>query len=82
MRNSKVNEWNSVIKGPKLDLASISWDFNDSVSSIKVPSGMQVEVYTDDNFGGSKWTFTADNANFGSAGCNDVMSSVKIIINK
>jgi alpha-L-fucosidase len=54
---------------------------NDSVSSIRVPSGLQVVVYANDNFSGSNWTFTADNANFGSAGCNDVMSSVKIINN-
>ncbi|MDP4179717.1 MAG: alpha-L-fucosidase [Bacillota bacterium] len=52
---------------------------NNSVSSIKVPYGFQVEVYDGDNFGGTKWTFTNDSANFGSAGCNDVMSSVKII---
>jgi alpha-L-fucosidase len=51
---------------------------NDSVSSIKVPNGMQVEVYADDNFNGNKWIFTADNPNFGSTGCNDVMSAVKI----
>ncbi len=52
---------------------------NNSVSSIKVPKGMKVEVYNDDNFGGTKWTFTSDNANFGAAGCNDAMTSVKII---
>ncbi|MDP4179718.1 MAG: alpha-L-fucosidase [Bacillota bacterium] len=54
---------------------------NNSVSSIKAPSGLSVEVYDGDNFSGTKWTFTSDNSNFGSAGCNDVMSSVKIINN-
>jgi hypothetical protein len=44
-----------------------------------VPSGIRVEVYADDNFGGTQWIFTADNSNFGTAGCNDEMSSVKII---
>ena len=52
---------------------------DNSVSSVIVPSGIRVEVYADDNFGGSQWIFTSDTANFGSAGCNDVMSSVKII---
>lgn len=52
---------------------------NNSVSSIKVPDGMTVEVYNDDNFGGTKWTFKADSANFGNAGCNDAMTSVKIL---
>lgn len=54
---------------------------NDWVSSVKVPSGYTVEVYADDNYGGTKWTFTADNPNFGNSGCNDVMSSVKVINN-
>ncbi|MDP4179713.1 MAG: alpha-L-fucosidase [Bacillota bacterium] len=54
---------------------------NNSVSSIRVPSGMQVEVYDGDNFSGTKWIFNADNTNFVSAGCNDLMSSVKIISN-
>jgi hypothetical protein len=51
---------------------------NDSISSIKVPNGLQVEVYSNDNFSGNKWTFTSDTPNFGSIGCNDVMSSVII----
>ncbi|MBK1811899.1 hypothetical protein JHL18_14855 [Clostridium sp. YIM B02505] len=51
---------------------------NDWVSSIKVQSGVTVEVYQDDNFLGTKWTFTADEANMVNRGCNDAMSSVKI----
>jgi alpha-L-fucosidase len=51
---------------------------DNSISSVRVPSGIQVQVFADDNFGGSSWTFTADTPNFGTAGCNDVMSSVKI----
>ena len=48
------------------------------VSSVKVPAGYTVEIYDQDNFSGTKWTFTADNSNFLAAGCNDKMSSVKI----
>ena len=52
---------------------------DNSVSSVRMDSGISVEIYDGDNFGGSKWTFTSDTANFGSAGCNDMMSSVKIM---
>lgn len=60
----------------QLKAAGIS---DNSASSVKVPDGMKVEVYNDDNFGGTKWTFSEDASNFGSAGCNDAMTSVKII---
>jgi DUF1680 family protein len=49
-------------------------------SSVKVPEGYTVEVYDNDNFSGTKWTFTADDADFIAAGCNDKMSSVKIYL--
>jgi len=51
---------------------------NDSVSSVRVPSGYTIEIYQNDNFSGTKWTFNSNNTNFGNAGCNDVMSSVII----
>jgi arabinoxylan arabinofuranohydrolase len=50
-------------------------------SAIKVPAGYTVEMYDQDNFSGTKWTFTADNSNFLVSGCNDTMSSVKIYDN-
>ncbi|WP_059050675.1 carbohydrate-binding protein [Paenibacillus senegalimassiliensis] len=50
---------------------------NDWMSSLKVPSGWTVEVYENDNFGGTKWTFTANSSWVGTA-INDKMSSVKI----
>lgn len=50
---------------------------NDWMSSLKVPSGYRVEVYQDDNFTGTKWTYTTDTAYVG-ADCNDKMSSLKI----
>ena len=50
---------------------------NDWMSSLKVPSGWTVEVYQNDNFTGTKWTFTSDTSYVGAA-CNDQMTSVKI----
>ncbi|SEM23131.1 Transglycosylase SLT domain-containing protein [Paenibacillus sp. cl141a] len=50
---------------------------NDWMSSLKVPSGWTVEVYENDNFGGTKWTFTSDSSWVGNT-INDKMSSVKI----
>lgn len=53
---------------------------NDWMSSLKVPDGWTVEVYGDDNFQGSKWTYTASSSWVG-ATVNDKMSSVKIYKN-
>ncbi len=50
---------------------------NDWMSSLKVPSGWTVEVYQNDNFGGTKWTYTSSSSWVGDA-ANDKMSSVKI----
>lgn len=50
---------------------------NDWMSSLKVPNGWTVEVYENDHFGGTKWTFTSDSSWVGNA-INDKMSSVKI----
>lgn len=51
---------------------------NDDISSIKVPSGFKVTCYQHDNFIGTSWEFTADEANMGNRGCNDEVSSIKI----
>ncbi|MFC0183521.1 Beta/Gamma crystallin [Pseudarcicella hirudinis] len=52
---------------------------NDWASSIKIPAGWTVIIYQNDNFGGTSWTLTADNANFITlAGLNDQASSCKI----
>ena len=50
---------------------------NDWMSSLKVPSGWTVDVYQNDNYGGTMWRFTVDTPSVPS-GCNDQMSSVKI----
>ncbi|RED64805.1 glycosyl hydrolase family 95 catalytic domain-containing protein [Cohnella lupini] len=48
---------------------------NDSISSIKVPSGMTVVAYGDGAFDGPSWTFTADNNNLGASGNDNAISS-------
>lgn len=47
------------------------------MSSLKVPTGWTVEAYSDDNFLGTKWTFTTSSSWVGTD-ANDKMSSVKI----
>ncbi len=48
---------------------------NDWMSSLKVPGGYGVDVYQNDNFTGTQWSFAADTSYVGAA-CNDQMSSV------
>ncbi|MZK50950.1 beta-1,3-glucanase family protein [Clostridium beijerinckii] len=50
---------------------------NDWMTSLKVPSGWTVEVYENDNFTGTKWTYTSDTPWVGND-ANDKMTSVKI----
>ena len=52
---------------------------DNDVSSVRISGGLKVEIYQDDNFTGTKWLISSDAANFGSIGCNDSMSSVKIV---
>lgn len=56
------------------DLAAVQW--NDQVSSIRVPPNHKVEVFEDTNFGGASTLFTASTPNVGS--WNDKISSVKV----
>ncbi|HEY8894205.1 MAG TPA: T9SS type A sorting domain-containing protein, partial [Niastella sp.] len=51
---------------------------NDWISSLKVSSGYQVELYADDNFLGNSETFGTDNTCLVTNGFNDVASSVKV----
>ncbi len=53
---------------------------NDWASSITVPAGWTVIMYSNDNFTGTSWTLTSSNANFPglSPNANDVVTSVKI----
>ncbi|MBV1852835.1 glycosyl hydrolase family 95 catalytic domain-containing protein [Catellatospora tritici] len=51
---------------------------NDSVSSIRVPSGYTVTAYADAGFTGTSWVIGADNPNLGSTGNNDAISSLRV----
>jgi len=53
---------------------------NDWASSVTIPAGWTVIMYSNNNFGGTSWTLTSSNANFPglSPNANDVVSSVKI----
>ncbi|MBJ6361385.1 glycoside hydrolase family 95-like protein [Paenibacillus sp. GCM10012307] len=52
---------------------------NDSISSIRVPSGITVIAYGDGAFDGPSWTFTADNPNLANTGNDNMISSLKVI---
>jgi hypothetical protein len=51
---------------------------NDDISSIKVNSGYQAQLYWDDNFAGTSITLTADNACLVANSFNDQASSLRI----
>jgi len=51
---------------------------NDTISSIKVPSGYKAIIYKDNNFKGNAWVMTNNISNFDTYGFNDVLSSIKI----
>jgi hypothetical protein len=53
---------------------------NDWASSVQIPAGRTVIMYSDDNFMGTSWTLTANTPNFStlSPNANDTMSSCKV----
>jgi hypothetical protein len=53
---------------------------NDWASSVTIPAGWTVIMYSNNNFSGTSWTLTSSNANFTtlSPNANDVVSSVRI----
>ena len=54
---------------------------NDSISSVKVPSGFRVTLYEHDiNWynGGNTLVLTSDEPNLPNRGFNDVVSSIKV----
>jgi hypothetical protein len=51
---------------------------NDDISSLKVTSGYQVQLFVDNDFGGSSITVTADNACLVANSFNDLTSSLKV----
>ena len=55
---------------------------NDDASSIRVPSGYTVTLYTSDNFAGSSLVRTADDSCFtDNTGFNDTISSMRVVQN-
>jgi hypothetical protein len=53
---------------------------NDWASSVRVPAGRTLIMYSDDNFSGTSWTRTSDTPNFGtlSPNANDQVSSCRV----
>lgn len=51
---------------------------NDAISSVKVTSGYQVQLFADDHFGGNSVTLTADNSCLTTNNFNDLTSSIII----
>ena len=70
------------LSGPCGTGAGSDWD--DCVSSIKVPSGLEVTLFEHDNYGGASTTFTADVADLERRpgpcgdGWDDCASSIRI----
>ncbi|MDX2939708.1 alpha-L-fucosidase [Streptomyces ipomoeae] len=52
-----------------------------SISSLKLAPGQQIVAYSGDNFTGTQWTFTADNADLRVTGQNDKITSLKVQFN-
>ena len=52
-----------------------------SISSIKLAAGYQVVAYSADNFIGTAWTFTANNADLRNTNNNDAITSLKVTFN-
>ncbi|MFD5541219.1 alpha-L-fucosidase, partial [Streptomyces sp. NPDC127079] len=50
-----------------------------TISSLKVPAGYRVIGYSEDNFSGTSWTFSADNPDLRNTGNNDAITSLKVI---
>lgn len=51
---------------------------NDDASSLKVPPGLKVILYTNNAYGGTSVTFTGDDSCLSDNGINDMTSSLKV----
>lgn len=61
--------------------ASTAWigaQWNDRISSVRVPAGYKVELFQHANYGGRVLALTGDTANLVGLGFNDLASSLKI----
>ncbi|MFI6159580.1 alpha-L-fucosidase [Micromonospora haikouensis] len=52
-----------------------------AISSVRVTAGHQLVGYANDNFSGTSWTFTADNADLRNTGNNDAIASLRVTFN-
>jgi alpha-L-fucosidase len=52
-----------------------------SLSSLRLAPGYQILGYSGDNFTGTAWTFTGDNADLRTTGNNDAVASLKVQFN-
>ena len=60
------------------DTAWIGSQWNDRVSSVKVPAGYKVQLFQHSNYGGRSLSLSADTASLVSSSFNDFASSLKI----
>lgn len=60
------------------DTAWIGSQWNDRVSSVKVPAGYKVQLFQHSNYGGRSLSLSADTASLVPSGFNDFASSLKI----
>lgn len=60
------------------DVDFVGWDWNDRISSVRVPPGYVVYLYADWYFNGSWLTLTSDASDLRDFGWNDAASSVRI----
>jgi hypothetical protein len=81
-QNCSYGGWNVALGVGEYTLSQLqSLGFvNDDASSIRVPSGLRVTVYTDNNFSGSSTSFTSDVSCLSST-YNDRISSIRITNN-
>lgn len=52
---------------------------NRSISAIRLAAGYQVIGYSGDNFTGTAWTFTSDDADLRNGGNNDAIASLRVV---
>ncbi len=61
------------------DSSWIGTAWNDRVSSVKVQTGYEVDLYADINYGGAVLKLIANNANLAASGFNDTASSYHVL---
>ena len=82
-QNNSYGGWKSTLTCGSYTMSElVAMGFtNDDASSIKVPSGYRVTLYTSDNFTGTSVVKTANDSSLTDDGINDAVSSVKVEVN-